>query len=66
MKRQIENYPAAYIEIVTAVQEIPRPKSLSIPALTSYHTDLSDEQASTPLPSQYIIQEKLNPDDQTN
>jgi hypothetical protein len=67
MKRQIENHPAAYVEVVTAVQEIPRPKPLPTPASTPCHTDLHGEQASAPLPPQHITQEEeLDPDDQTD
>jgi hypothetical protein len=63
----IEAHPAAYEEVVTAVQEIPRPKLLPTPASTPCHTDLLNEQTSTPLPSRQIVQEEeLDPDDQSN
>ncbi len=51
----IVNYPAVYDEYVTVVEEFSRSKYLSTPAFTFCYIDLSREQASTPLPSRYII-----------
>jgi uncharacterized membrane-anchored protein YhcB (DUF1043 family) len=65
--KYIEDHPAAYDEVVTAVQKIPRPKSLPTPASTPCYTGSLSEQTSTSLPSQHITQEEeLDSDDQTD
>jgi hypothetical protein len=44
-----EDHPDARDTIVEAVQRLPRPETLSTPALTPCYTNLSDQQAPTPL-----------------
>ena len=52
-----EDHPNARDTIVAAVQKPPRPETLSTQALTPCYTNLSDQQATTPLTFQHNTQQ---------
>jgi hypothetical protein len=58
-----EDHPDARDTIVEAVQRLPRPETLSIPALTPCYTNLSDQQAPTPLTFPHDAQQSKLIDD---
>ncbi|KAF8855966.1 hypothetical protein BDZ45DRAFT_745972 [Acephala macrosclerotiorum] len=59
------NNPAARDAIVTAVQEVTRPKPLPTPAPTPCNSNTPGEQTPTPLASQHVTQEEPDYDNQT-